>query len=190
MVYSSFCHMLSSMKMCCTLWSKGSTQNGFPPRMEKVLLAHLEKTTERAGKEKNPEKVDVSNRCIPLKVVLKSSQALDRAQVLVQASFAITSGHTVLISCQHDSPLITADLPQRHVHFQLKHKQKQELTNKSHEGTTTPSHLLCLTGFLNLLEGQTVTQPPQVAQRLYAPTQGAHELFHLHLWKHFMQEHR
>lgn len=43
MVSSSFCRMLSSMKMCCTLGSKGSTQNGFPPRMEKVLLAHLEK---------------------------------------------------------------------------------------------------------------------------------------------------
>lgn len=105
--------------------------------MEKVLLAHLEKTTERAGKEKNTEKVDVSNRGIPLKVVLKSSQALDRAQVLVQASFAIMSGHAVLISCQHDSPLITADLPQGHVYFQLKNKQIQELTNKSHVGTTT-----------------------------------------------------
>lgn len=142
--------------------------------MEKVLLAHLEKTTERAEKEKNPETVDMSNRCIPLKVILKSSQALDRAQVLVQASFAITSGHTVLISCQHDSPLITADLPQGHVHFQLK-QQRQELTNKSHVETTTsvdqtPSHLICLTGFLNLLEGQTVTQPPQVAQTLSSYT--------------------
>lgn len=42
MVSSSFCRMLSSMKMCWTFWSKGSTNNGFPPRIEKVLLTHLD----------------------------------------------------------------------------------------------------------------------------------------------------
>ena len=28
--------------MCWMCWSKGSTHSGFPPRMEKVLLAHLD----------------------------------------------------------------------------------------------------------------------------------------------------
>lgn len=42
MVSSSFCRMLSSMKMCWTFWSKGSTHSGFPPRIEKVFLAHLD----------------------------------------------------------------------------------------------------------------------------------------------------
>lgn len=67
MVSSSFCRMLSSMKICCTFWSKGSTQNGFPPRMEKVLLAHLQKinSTKWAAKElKWLQKIRLEHQCV------------------------------------------------------------------------------------------------------------------------------
>lgn len=108
-------------------WIKGVDPKWLPPTNgEGITRPPREKPQKELGKWQNPEKVDVSNRRIPLKVVLESSQALDRAQVLVQASFAIPRGHAVLVSCQHDTPLITADLPQGHVHFQLKHKQRQE----------------------------------------------------------------
>lgn len=59
-VSSSFCRMLSSMKMCWMCSSKGSTHSGFPPRMEKVLLAHLDRET---GKQKDMEKVWWGVKC-------------------------------------------------------------------------------------------------------------------------------
>lgn len=121
MVSSSFCRMLSSIKMCCTFGSKGSTHNGFPPRMEKALVAHL-KTTKNKGLE-NGEKsraAGLERAGPPFKVVLESSQTLDGAQVLVQASLSITARHSLLFSCQHHPPPVAADLPDGHVHLQLK----------------------------------------------------------------------
>lgn len=54
--------------------------------------------------------------CIPVKVVLKASQTLDWAQVLVRASFPIAGRHAVLGPAQDDSLLAAADLARSHIH--------------------------------------------------------------------------
>lgn len=53
----------------------------------------------------------------PIKVILKAPQALDCAQILVQASFPITGRHPVFSSAQDDSSLVAADLARSHIHI-------------------------------------------------------------------------
>lgn len=53
---------------------------------------------------------------VPVKVVLEASQALHRAQVLVQASFSITGRHAIIGSAQDDSSLAAADFARSHIH--------------------------------------------------------------------------
>lgn len=54
-VSSSFCLILSSMKICWTLESKGSIQSGLPPKMEYVFRAHL------FGKKVDTDKLTLIN---------------------------------------------------------------------------------------------------------------------------------
>lgn len=72
--------------------------------------------------------------CIPVIVVLKSSQTLHGAEVLVQTSLSIARGHPLLSSIQDDSLLAAADLARSHSHAQLSQEQEEESEIKKRDG--------------------------------------------------------
>lgn len=95
---------------------------------------NIEKGLEKLRiKPQNPQP-GFLRECIPVKVVLKSSQTLHGAEVLVQASLSIARGHPLLGSIQDDSLLAAADLAWSHSHAQLSQEQEEESEIKKQDG--------------------------------------------------------
>ncbi len=114
--------MLSSKKICWTLGSKGSTQSGFPPKMEYLFRAHLfKKQKQRLDNDKQYNYIvfrSISGSS-PVKVVLEATQTLNRAQVLVNMPFSIPSGHVFFSTNQCCALTAALDASGGHVHPQL-----------------------------------------------------------------------
>lgn len=120
---------------------KGVDPHWFPPTDGEGISSppgqktmNIEKGLEKLRiKPQNPQP-GFLRECIPVKVVLKSSQTLHGAEVLVQASLSIARGHPLLGSIQDDSLLAAADLAWSHSHAQLSQEQEEESEIKKQDG--------------------------------------------------------
>lgn len=83
-------------------------------------------------------------------MVLEAPQALDGAQVLVEAALSVPAGQALASPAQQHPPPAAADLPQGHVHLQLR-PEKAALDNtgraeKTRQGGGRPDASCSLPG--------------------------------------------
>lgn len=123
------------MKMCCTCWSNGSIHSGFPPRLENLFAAHLEKKKKTTKlREVISLRREAAVWSVPLKVVPKPPQTLQGAQVLVQAPLSVTRGPAQVAAGQDHALPAAADISWLHVDAQLREQTRRRVStfhNKS-----------------------------------------------------------